>query len=71
MGKDLLKYFLIHFIFLLKMYNTLNVSQTVLEQATYYETDESVIYNNFIDFNNLKFYEIDMPKIYYRISSVI
>ena len=41
------------------------VSQTVLEQATYYETNNSVIYNIFIDFNNLKFYKIDMEKIHH------
>ena len=41
------------------------VSQTVLEQATYYETNDSIIYNTFIDFNKLKFYKIDMDKIHH------
>lgn len=65
MGRNFLKYLLIYFIFLIKFYNCLNVSQTILEQATYYETSDSVIYNTFIDFNALKFYTIDMDKIHH------
>lgn len=72
MGNNYLKYFLIYFIYLFDNYNSLKVievSQTIFEQATYYETNNSIIYGSFIDFGTLKFYKIDMNKIHHTIST--
>ena len=65
MANYYLKYFLFYFLFLIKQYNSIKVTQTVLEQSTYYETDNSPIYGNFIDFSTLKFYTINMTRIHY------
>ena len=67
MSKLFLKYFVFYLFIPIIKSQALDVSQTVLEQATYYETDSSIIYGSFIDFSTLKFYEIDMEKIHHTI----
>ena len=60
------------FIFILKISiiisedenRTIRVPQTILDQATYFETSDSDIYQSFIDFELLKLYNINMTKIY-------
>jgi hypothetical protein len=69
MKNNLIFYFLIFLIFpflncrACNNYSTITVSQSILQQALYYQVDNTSINNTFVDFNYFKFYKLDMEKI--------
>ena len=72
MRNDIIYYFLLFLIFpFQKCENedtnrTIIVSQTILQQAIYYEEYNSTIIDTFVDFNSLKFYKINMETIHHK-----
>ena len=69
MKNNLIFYFLIFLIFpflncsVCNNFTTITVSQSILQQALYYQVDNTSINNTFVDFNYFKFYKLDMEKI--------
>ena len=74
MKNNFLKYFIYFFIYILSIHrinsDAIKVSQTILDQATYFDSKDSDIYQSFIDFSKLKLYKIDMSKIYYSATNI-
>ena len=72
MRNDIIYYFLLFLIFPFQkcenedINRTIIVSQTILQQAIYYEEYNSTIIDTFVDFNSLKFYKINMETIHHK-----